>query len=709
MNRTYRAAATAFCILATLAASLPAAAQDWPMFHQNARHGGVSTETTIGSSTAPQLGLRWEANTGARSYTSPVVAYNAKLAKALVYVGNSAGDLSAYDARTGDRVWVYPTGAAIQSTPAVAAGTVYVGSGDHYLYALNAATGALVCRFLAGGVISSSPVVADPDGSGRVVYFGDNGLSGNDDGGREWAVNGVDPNAAANCTAKWSFSTWGEPAGTEPLVGSWSPPAFAKDATGRPLLVIGSSSPEGAVYALDARTGARVWRTPTRQEFDSDVGAGPTVSAPGTNGFPDGAVYVAGKDRVLYAMNLRTGAIIWQFDIAADSPAAEDPTRSTAALVGKRVYLGYGDGMYAVDAVTGKAASKPGLWKTSSGAPILSSPAVSGASGDRVVLAGDVNGVVRGLDLLTGAERWSFDTGGLIYASPAVSGGKVFITSGDGFLYAFGLGGGVSAAPDTTLEAPAAGGDLPNTGTLALSGHASDDTGVTRVLVAVKNLNTAKWWNAANGTWGRTFQQLPATMSGPATARTWNASMPMPSGGGVFYAQAEAVDADGQHDPTIPNVGFTVESLTQPPDTAITMPTPLQTMHFPTDGDGVPIAAPFEVAVSGTATDPGGAHPGVDHIMITIRNDEHLEYYCGVAGCGTSGEASAWSPVLTTLSIPVANPGATTTSWSTIFFTYDHPHTYSITAWAVDRDGRADATRASVHMCVRPPDVEICY
>jgi outer membrane protein assembly factor BamB len=499
------------------------------MFHQNVRHSGASTETTISSSNAAQLGVRWEANTGARSYTSPVVAYNAKLGRTLVYAGNSAGDMSAYDAKTGERVWTYATGARIQSSAAVVAGTLYVGSNDHYLYALNAATGALVCRFLAGGVIASSPVVANPDGSGRVVYFGENGFSGQDDGGHEWAVNAVDPNAAPNCSLRWSFDGWGDPVGSQPMVGSWSPPAFATDATGRPLVVMGSSSPEGAVYALDARSGARVWRFQTRVEYDSDVGAGPTISLPGVNGFADGVVYVAGKDRVLYALNLRTGARIWEFDGAADSA---EVMRSTAALVGKRLYVGYGAGVYAVDAVTGAVSGRPGVWTHVTGVDTVSSPAVTGPAGDRVVIVGDVLGTVRALDAVSGVERWSFPTGELVFSSPAVSGGAVFITSANGFLYAFDLGGRVSEPPATTLTQPVADSTQPNTGSVVLSGRATDDRGVTKVLVAIKNVNTAKWWNAATGTWGRTFQQSTAALSGASTDRGWTSTVPVPAGGG---------------------------------------------------------------------------------------------------------------------------------------------------------------------------------
>src|SRR5438067_1841559 len=204
------------------------------MFHHDASHSGVSADTTIGASNVASLGIDWVANTGSAAYTSPAVAYNGQLGATLVYVGNQSGTLSAYDASTGDRVWYFKSPSTIQSSPAVSGNVVYVGSSDHNLYALNAATGQKICSFDSGGVISSSPLVVDPDGTGTVVYFGDNGLTGSDDGGAVWAVNGVDPNGAADCSLKWKFNAF-----RDARTGVWSPPAFGVDSGGRPLIVFG--------------------------------------------------------------------------------------------------------------------------------------------------------------------------------------------------------------------------------------------------------------------------------------------------------------------------------------------------------------------------------------------------------------------------------------------------------------------------------------
>jgi len=50
----------------------------------------------------------------------------------------------------------------------------------------------------------------------------------------------------------------------------------------------------------------------------------------------------------------------------------------------------------------------------------------------------------------------------------------------------------------------------------------------------------------------------------------------------------------------------------------------------------------------------------------------------------------------------LASPGATSTTWSLTFPTYDHPHKYRLTAWAVDDDGEVDSTKAVVKfICVK--------
>jgi outer membrane protein assembly factor BamB len=680
----------ALVLALTQALAYGAAGQDWPMFGHDARHTGVSAETGIGASNAAALAVEWQANTGAASYTSPVVVTDAASRRTLVYQGSQNGAMSAYDADTGARAWVFKIPSQIQSSPSVVDGVLYFGASDHHFYALDAGTGSLICKADVGGVIAASPVVVDPDGTGLVAYFGDNGLTGSDDGGHVLAYNAVDGNAAANCSRKWAFAGFGVPAGSSPLTGSWSPPAFATDRNGRPLIVVGSSSPDCAVYALDARTGQQVWRFQT-QIFsqDSDVGAGPTISPPGVNGFADGVAYVAGKNKVVHALNLRTGALIWRFGIGADAPGSGGATRSTAALLGNRLFLGFGKGTYGLDATTGAK-----VWRSDTGTEVISSPAVTGPPGEEVLFVGDLGGTVRALRAVDGRQLWSNPTGAFIYSSAAVSDGRVYIASSSGFLFAFSLAGTSSGAPDTRIDHPANGSVIPHPGgALSLTGSASDDKGVVDVLVGVKNRSTSKWWDGATGTWVALFTPNRATL-GPSsgTSRNWSYAWPAPVGGGDFMVQAEAVDSDGQHDTVVPTAAFTVTGLNNPPDTTITSPVFKQVFNFPGG-----VRQEFDIQLAGQATDVAGARPGVTRVYVTVKNREHGEWYCGT--CAVRWQPTAFRNVAT-----LTSAGSTTTSWRLVMRAYDHPHSYYVTAWAVDRDGNEDATRAVLQrFCVRDP------
>jgi outer membrane protein assembly factor BamB len=445
-----RATAATIGSLKTVAA--PTAVDDWAMFRHDSSHLGISAETHLAASNSSSLKMRWSANTGNISYSSPAIAYNASLGRSLVYVGNQSGVMTAYDSTTGAVVWSYTTpkiaglSKEIESSPAVSNNVVYFGSGDYHEYAINATTGAFICTSVStGGHIASSAVIANPDGLGDVVYFGDNGPSGGyprPDGGHEWAMNAVG-SPAGQCTTKWSFIDFGSPPGSQANIsGVYSAQAFAHLANGTPVVVFGTTDPDDAIYAVNATTGIRLWFFQTAGGIDADVGAPPTISAPGVNGFGDGVVYETAKSAITYAVDLTTGAQIWAFDIRAGIPVSGsgNPAQSGASLVGNAIYLGDGLGLFSLNATTGAL-----LWTSPVTSGIISSPSISGAPGDQVIFVGDLAGVVHAFSLATGAALFQYSTGALIFASAGVSAGQFFISCSNGNLYAFGTD--ISPAP----------------------------------------------------------------------------------------------------------------------------------------------------------------------------------------------------------------------------------------------------------------------
>jgi outer membrane protein assembly factor BamB len=411
------------------------------MFHHDTLHTGVSPDSSIGASNASKLTLKWRTAVGgggtkpATVGASPAIAHNQALGKTLAYIASAGNpsDVDAIDISTGRAIWKYVVSSPIWTSPAVYANTVYFGA-LNTLYALNATTGKLQCTFNAGGHIFSSPVVANLASGGPVVFFGDTGTSESQNAGHAWAVNGVG-NPAGQCKRKWMFNGFLNkgPSGTN--TGVWSPPALATDNTGRQVLVFGSSQPDDAVYALNAQTGVLIWRFQTTVlSSDDDVGAGPTISAPGVNGFTDGVVYVNGKDMIEYAVDLISGKKVWEFNLGADSGVVAN-CQSTAALVGRLVVVPEGPFVYALDAVTGAK-----VWRTvAAAASYVSSPGVSGAPGNQVAFAGDLSGVEHAYRLADGTEAFSYTTGAAaISSSAAESTGRVLFGASDGNLYALG-------------------------------------------------------------------------------------------------------------------------------------------------------------------------------------------------------------------------------------------------------------------------------
>lgn len=416
---------------------------DYPMLGYDATHAAVSPDTTVSASNWATLTLKHKVLLGGFIFSSPAVAYNSTKLTDVAYVGTAGGSPSTFnavDATTGTVLWSYPvTGPGVYSSPAVDGNTVYFGTQDGYITALDATTGNLVCRYNTGGRVEASPVVKDVDGSGPLVFVGDTGLSESHNAGHEWALNGVGNTPGTECTVRWMFNSWvnnNKGHGT----GSWSSPALANDATGRPLLVFGSSQPDDSVYALDARTGTKVWSFQTFVASDSDVGAAPTISAPRANGLADGAVYVMAKDRIEYAIDLLTGTQIWAFSFRTVN-CSTDPVSGTA-LSGGNVYVNFCKWVYALHAAPTGPGTTSVVWRSPATAgKARSSPTISGGANDQVILRGDKSGNEDAFRLSTGASLPPFNVGSTtteIISSTAVSNGMVFFAGTDGNLYILG-------------------------------------------------------------------------------------------------------------------------------------------------------------------------------------------------------------------------------------------------------------------------------
>ncbi|MGC8465442.1 MAG: PQQ-binding-like beta-propeller repeat protein [Acidimicrobiales bacterium] len=539
----------------------------WSTFHGNYGLSGVSSDTSISTLNAAQLGLEWMTQSGAPIASSPLDAFDATLGKNVVIIANTNGGLQAVDPTNGSIVWSDTLGEPIYATPTVRDGYLWVGTFTvGRMYKISVDSGAISCSFPLGtGTDLSSPTIATPPGGVATLYFGtqDNGVVSSP----IMAVN------TQTCQIEWSKIPFAQES------GSWNPTSYGVDATGEPLVLVGSANPDSTVYALDANTGSTVWSNQNLSPTSNDVGSGLTISPPGTNGFADGVAYYAGEDGLLYAINLTTGATLWTFNFkAATTPSTYKGGRSTVAIDGNTLVFGTGTGVMAVNATTGVE-----LWDSArTVAPdteIISSPLIVGPAGEQVVVYGDMAGKVNVLALSNGAPLTTFQTHGYILGSPADLNGQLMIGSSDGFLYDLGLGRGhPTAYPTTTVSQPTDGSTVvnPNSATtstspVVFSGTVTSTLSSPSAVIAVQQDGpTGDWFNATTGTWQAGITWNQAIVSASGTNANWSFAIPVPIQGGSYEAFARGVDpSTGAEDPVGATSQITVSPETLGPQMSI--------------------------------------------------------------------------------------------------------------------------------------------
>ena len=225
---------TAASLLLLAAVGAPAA--DWPQLQCDAARSGFQPAVTLNTSR--------HTNSNPPGYGTPAWAWDAPeplsgqpvTAAGIVAIGTLQGRVFALDAQTGALRWVRQVGAPVLATLAIADGKVIVPTQAGELLALSAANGQTVWSYRdARKGYAASPAV-----TGGAVLIGDKA-------GWFHSVN------LATGQAQWRFEVGGpQDAGAEPtpILGS--------------AAVLGERVFFGAenmfAYALDRRSGARLWR-----------------------------------------------------------------------------------------------------------------------------------------------------------------------------------------------------------------------------------------------------------------------------------------------------------------------------------------------------------------------------------------------------------------------------------------------------------------
>jgi outer membrane protein assembly factor BamB len=93
-----------------------------------------------------------------------------------LYAGNVDSNVYAFNAQTGQVLWVFGTGAPVMTTPLISndGGRLFVASTDGAIYALDTDSGSVIWTYFTGYSLSSSPTLSP---NGDALYIGsDNGF-----------------------------------------------------------------------------------------------------------------------------------------------------------------------------------------------------------------------------------------------------------------------------------------------------------------------------------------------------------------------------------------------------------------------------------------------------------------------------------------------------------------------------------------------------
>ena len=337
------------------------------------------------------LSTSWKIVTGGGFSSSPTVA------DGVLYADDNQGLLSAVDVQTGKTLWRYRAGNSLMSAPLIYKGLVIVGEGDENspqgsspshpirvgnppsaLIALNCRTGRLAWTLALAGSGMPTPAIVggvlvhhngaghvlglDP-ASGRVLY--DRNLRSIASmvaalpmpGGR-FITAGVDPNAvwmlrARDGSVVWksTFSSVASGLGDCPPVTDGA--RIYCDYATPPTLATAMQTERSAkfrAYALDARTGRKLWDTVL------ESGVLPKRNEAAIPLLADGTLYVGSSvAAVVHALDPATGKVKW-------TVRTRGPVKGGIAYAKGTLYFGDLEGyLWAVDAGTGAVRGTRGM------------------------------------------------------------------------------------------------------------------------------------------------------------------------------------------------------------------------------------------------------------------------------------------------------------------------------------------------------------
>ncbi len=369
-------------------------AADWPQWRGPA-NAGASPETSLPLKWSDTENVVWKTRLRGVGVSSPIVWGNR------LFVTSQLG---AGESRRGPRL-----GQGADATPAERAlTTAQSGPVRFVIEALDVADGRRVWTYEvpAEGALPSVHDKHNLASASPVT-----------DGQRVYAMFGTGQVSAVDMTGKpvWTRHLGREFGPFEIIWGHSSSPVVYRDT----LIVVCYHQNASYMIALDTRTGKQVWKTDRPRGVTS-------YSTPLVVPAPHGDELVVNSSVGIDAYNPADGQPLWHFDETNQFPV---PVAMHADGV---VYLsrGYRSGPYAAIRTGGRGdiSKTHVIWHVPTGAPYISSLVHYQGL---LYMAGDV-GVVTCVDAKTGERVWRERLDGVFTASPVAGDGKIYMLSENG-------------------------------------------------------------------------------------------------------------------------------------------------------------------------------------------------------------------------------------------------------------------------------------
>lgn len=373
----------------------PELTTNWTNMAGNPQHVGIVPDTL-----GRPLKLAWVRNIGANLFMSSPLVYKGNVYVASVDEnGGKKCAVFALDGKTGKQLWRCPVDYSARNSITIAAGKLFAQDISGILYTIDTKDGHLIKK-------TQMPVDGLPVMDEGIVSRGDTVYAGS---GK--ALCAID---AVTGKTLWNNKGWQRGEGT---VSTWS--------VGSGNLICGVQW--SALYANDLKTGKMAWR-------NDKEGLRFRASSPAVYG---GLLYTISDDS-FYIIDEKSGRIVVRKKLGYGAEVASSPL-----MTDKEIVFGTTNG--GIIALDNQTLEKKWQFKTSPAlvytAPyshypvntVETTPVVSG----NIVYVAASDGCLYGLDVHTGKEMWKQSMGAPLFSTPAISGNSLVVTDFGGNVYLY--------------------------------------------------------------------------------------------------------------------------------------------------------------------------------------------------------------------------------------------------------------------------------